>query len=125
MGLHKDGYATVWEATKKSDTMTTVRLSTSRKNKLTDQYEQDFSGFVAFVGADNASAAARLNEKDRIKLGNIDVTTKYDKEKGREYVNYTCFGFEPASISAAQSTQPSEGENPVGEGVLSDGDVPF
>ena len=74
---------------------------------------------------DNASAAARLKEKDRIKLGNIDVTTKYDKEKGREYVNYTCFGFEPASISAAQSTQPSEGDNPVGEGVLSDGDVPF
>lgn len=123
MGFRNGGYATVWEVNRKSDTMTSVRISTSRKNKMTDQYEQDFSGFVAFVGADNASKAAQLHEKDRIKLGEVDVSTKYDKEKKREYVNYTCFGFElsgsPQQNDITQSSQ-TEGEN------LSDGsELPF
>lgn len=128
MGFRNGGYATVWEVSRKSDTMTSVRISTSRKNKQTDQYEQDFSGFVAFVGADNASKAAGLHEKDRIKLGEVDVSTKYDKEKKREWVNYTCFGFELSGsnqASSESSNTATDGANPVDGDVLSDGEVPF
>lgn len=123
MGFRQDGFATVWEVKQRSNTMTTVRLTTSRKNKNTDSYEQDFSGFVAFVGAQNAAAALKLKEKDRIKLGHVDVSSKYDKEKQKEFINYTCFGFEPVSKSAKENTDsnPQDG----GDEVLSDGELPF
>jgi len=96
MGFRKGNYASVWEVTPVGENRTKVRISTSRKNKQTDQYEQDFSGFVMFVGTATASKAARLQKRDRIVLGDIEVTTRYDQERGKEYVNYTCFDFEPA-----------------------------
>lgn len=120
MGFHQEGLATVWTVEKKSDTMTSVRVSTSRKNTKTNQYEQDFSGYVAFVGKENAANALRLHEKDRIKLGKVDVSTKYDKEKKKEFINYVCFGFELVSNPHADASY--EVDN--GE-VISDGDTPF
>lgn len=44
MGFRTGAYAKVWEVTPMSDTSTKVRLSVSRKNKQTNEYEQDFSG---------------------------------------------------------------------------------
>ena len=94
MGFHTGSHAPVWEIRPQSDNRTLVRLSTSRKNKSTDQYEQDFSGFVSFVGTANASKAAKLQERDWIVLGDTDVQSRFDKEQNREFVYYTCFGFE-------------------------------
>lgn len=94
MGFRNNCYASIWSVEPKG-TWTKVRLSTSRKNRDTGEYEQDFSGFVSFVGNANAKAQ-QLKERDRIRLGDVDVTTRYDKEKNREYVNYTCFSFEMA-----------------------------
>ena len=94
MGFHTGAYATVWSVEPQSDNRTKVRISTSRKSKTTDQYEQDFSGFVSFVGTATASKASRLHEKDRIVLGDTDVSSRYDKEQGRESIYYTCFDFE-------------------------------
>ena len=51
MGFRQGGYMTVWSAEpSKSGSTTRVRLSSSRKNKKTDEYEQDFSGFCTFIG---------------------------------------------------------------------------
>ena len=66
MGFRKDSYATVWEVNPRSETMTSVRISINRKNKQTDQYEQDFGGFAAFLGTACAQKAAKLKQKDRI-----------------------------------------------------------
>ena len=115
MGFRSGGYATVWEVTPRSDTMTSVRLSTSRKDKTTGEYETDFSGFVAFVGTAAAKKAAKLKEKDRIKLGDVDVTTKYDKVKKITYTNYTAFSFEDANPP----------DNQRNAGSVSDGDTSF
>lgn len=123
MGFRKDAYATVWEVTPVSETMTKVRLSTSRKNKQTDQYETDFSGFAAFVGATAAKNAAHLSEKDRIKLGDVDVTTKYDKEKKIQYTNFTVFSFENQGGGASNDIE-AQIENKI-EDVISDGAIPF
>ena len=43
MGFRTGAYAKVWEVTPMSDTSTKVRMSVSRKNKQTGEYEQDFS----------------------------------------------------------------------------------
>lgn len=94
MGFRQGSWATVWEVKPMSDTFTKCRISTSRKDKTTGQYETDFSGFVAFVGTAAAAKAARLSERERIKLGDVDVTVKYVKESGKQYTNFTVFSFE-------------------------------
>ena len=125
MGFRKDAYATVWEVTPVSETMTKVRLSTSKKNKQTDQYETDFSGFVAFVGAAAAKNAAHLAEKDRIKLGDVDVTTKYDKEKKITYTNFTAFNFEQQNSGGNTSVDMNDVAEAKVEDIISDGAIPF
>lgn len=94
MGFRTGAHATVWEVRPQSANRTLIRLSTSRKNKTTDQYEQDFSGFVAFVGTANASKAAKLKERDWIVLGDTDVQYRFDTEQNRGFTYFTCFGFE-------------------------------
>ena len=76
MGFRTGAYAKVWEVTPMSDTSTKVRMSISRKNKQSGEYEQDFSGFVLAIGTAAAKKAAGLKEGNRIKLGDVDVTTK-------------------------------------------------
>lgn len=125
MGFRSGSYATVWEVNPVSETMTKVRLSTSKKNKQTDSYETDFSGFVAFVGAAAAKNAAHLKEKDRLKLGDVEVTTKYDKEKKISYTNFTVFSFEVADGGSSSTSSPVEAAIEKVEEVLSDGEVPF
>ena len=62
MGFRQDGFMTVWSVEpSKSGNTTRVRLSSSRKNKNTDEWEQDFSGFCTFIGEAH-KAAARLKE---------------------------------------------------------------
>ena len=94
MGFRKDAWATCWGVEPKTETVTQVRLSTSRKDRQTGEYVQDFSGYVSFMGTSAASKAARLKEKDRIKLGDVEVTTKYDATKHVTYTNFKCYNFE-------------------------------
>jgi len=125
MGFHPGAYSMIWQVEPKG-TWTKVRLNTSRKNKDTGEYEQDFSGFVSFVGNANAKAQ-QLKERDRIRLGDVDVTTRYDKERNREYVNYTCFSFEMADNQNNSRGNVASNEvdsNPV-EGDTDDDTLPF
>ncbi len=110
MGFRKDAYATVWEVSRVSDTMTKGRISVSRKDRQTGQYETDFSGFVSFIGTAAANKALNLGERDRIKLGDVDVSTRYDKETGKEYINYKVFSFEKDDGSGFSSQQSAPAE---------------
>ena len=101
MGFHTGAYAKVWEVKPVGDTLTTLRISISRKNKQTGEYEQDFSGFVSFCGTSNAARAAALQEGCRIKLGDCDVSTRYVKEKDTSYTNFRVFGFEELDEEAS------------------------
>ena len=124
MGFRKDAWATCWGVEVKSDTLTQVRLSTSRKDRQTGEYEQDFSGFVAFVGTAAAKKAASLKEKDRIKLGDVDVTTKYDEDKKVIYTNFKCFNFETQNDTGASANNAAEPQPSVDEGADED-KLPF
>lgn len=105
MGFRTGAYAKIWEVTPMSDTSTKVRLSVSRKNKQTNEYEQDFSGFVLAIGTAAAKKAACLKEGERIKLGDVDVTTKYDKEKKVTYTNFKMFSFEVEGDESSSQPQ--------------------
>ena len=125
MGFRKDAWATCWGAEPKSDTLTNVRISTSKKDKQTGEYNQDFSGFVAFVGTAAAKKAAALKEKDRIKLGDVEVTTKYDSEKKITYTNYKCYNFELQNGGGSESSTSSIESQPVVDEGLSEDKLPW
>lgn len=115
MGFRTGSYATVWSVESVKPNVTKVRLSVSRKNRQTDTYEQDFSGYCSFIG-NCAVDALKLRERDRIRLGDVDVTSRYDAANRKEYVNYAVFSFEPADSQGSHTTAdsaPAPEANPV------------
>lgn len=94
MGFRTGSYATIWTVESASDTRTKARISISRKNKQTGEYDTDFSGFVDFIGTAAARKALSLKEKDRIKLGDVDVTNNYSKETDQPFSNISFRGSE-------------------------------
>lgn len=128
MGFRKDSFATIWSVEPTSDTLTKARISISHKNRQTGEYENDFGGFVSFVGTAAAKKAASLKERDRIKLGDVDVTNRYDKEKNVTYTNFKVFSFEMADgTQAQQSKSTTEPQPHVDDGEIDDSDsrLPF
>ena len=127
MGFRSKNYCTVWEVESISDTNTKARISASRKNKQTGEYETDFSGFVNFVGTAAAKKALGLKAGDRIRLGDVDVTTKYDKEKKVTYTNYKIFSFETRDEidGVTNNTKEPAQTSTVGDGEVDDSRLPF
>lgn len=105
MGFRTNAYATVWEIKPTSNTLTRGRISIDRKNKNTGEWEKEFSGYVAFIGTAAASKALNLKERDRIRLGDVDVSNHYDKEKNITYTDFKIFSFEDANGNNSGGTQ--------------------
>lgn len=125
MGFRTGSYATCWSIEPGRGNFTKVRMSITRKNRDTGEYEQEFSGFVMMIGQAHAKAQ-RLHERDRIRLGDVDVTNTYDKEHNREYVNFKCFDFTMADDpQAARSSVAPVDSNPVDGDPPEEEDVPF
>lgn len=127
MGFRTGAYAVVWEVKAGKGNYTDVRLSVSKKNKQTDQYETDFSGFVRFIGTAHQNASG-LKEKDRIKIGDCEVTNTYDKEKKVTYTNFAVFSFENANGNNTNANQTQNNANSNGFMNIPDGieeELPF
>lgn len=128
MGFRTNSYAKVWEVIPSTDTRTKLRISISRKDKQTGEYVQDFSGFVDCVGSLAAKKAAQLKANDRIRLGDVDVTTKYNKEKDITYTNFSVFNFEKDEGNGVpvQTKAPvNEPQPEVDSGEVDDDRLPF
>ena len=119
MGFRNGAYAKVWEIKPHpSGKSTSVRLSVSRK--VGDgQYEEDFSGYAAFIATAN-DRAATLKTGDRIKLGDVDVSSKYNPEKRERYFNFKVFTFEPADGTQGTSKKKGSTLDAVEDGELPD-----
>lgn len=107
MGFREGAFATVWEITNQGNNFTKIRASTSRKDKKTDEYITDFSGFISLIGKAHEKVgdieSALESGRCRIKLGACDVSNRYDKDEQREYVNFTLFDFEMVDGSSSDS----------------------
>lgn len=125
MGFRNGAYATVWEVEPKSDKLTKVRISISRKNKTTGEYIQDFNGYVSFLGTLSAGQALKLRERDRIKLGDVDTCSNYVKEKNTTYYNFNVYSFELCTGQNSSSQPSNEPQPEVDDGEIDDGDLPF
>lgn len=124
MGFRKGAYAKVWEVTPMSDTSTKLRVSISRKNKQTGNYEQDFSGFILCIGTACAAKAAKLNKGDSIRLGDCDVTTWYNKETGTNYTNFKIFSFDQDEESGQTQSRNQTSPPPDEVGGVDEPDYP-
>lgn len=124
MGFRTGAFAKVWNVESISDTNTKLRISISRKNRKTGEYEQDFSGFVNCIGTAAARKAASLKEGARIKLGEVDVSTKYVEEKKTTYTNFKVFSFDPEDGSKDQDDDPKP-KKEVDDGDPGDSRLPF
>ncbi len=128
MGFRTGAYAKVWEVAPVSNASTKVRLSISRKNKQTGEYEQDFSGFVMAIGSEVAQKAAGLKKGDKIKLGDVDVSNKYDKEKKVTYTSFKMFSFDiEGGVSSTSSGGGSAAKREKASGSVEDDEsrLPF
>lgn len=127
MGFRNGSYATVWDIKTVSDYNTQIRISIDRKNKQTGEYEQDFSGFVSCLGSAVASKAASLKERQRIKLGNVAVSTFYNKEKGVTYYNFKVFDFEVQKKNKQEKISSEEAvQDEIDDGEIENDDrLPF
>lgn len=125
MGFKQDArFVKVWEVENKGN-YHIVSLTSSKKNKDTNEYETDFSSkFVRFVGTAHEMAKS-LKRGDAIKLGSCEVTNKYDKEKNTTYTNYVVysFEFEGGSNATAKPAQKNDGFMSIPDTV--DEELPF
>lgn len=99
-------YAKIWQIKEIKDNYSEVRISTSAKNKTTEQYEQDFGGFVRMVGQAHKQLQY-LSERDSFKILRCGVTNNYDKAKNVTYTNYVIF-----EIEAQDPAEPKAEDNP-------------
>ena len=118
MGFRTGAYAKVWEVTPIYETSTKCRISISRKKKDSDEYEEEFSGYVLFIGTAAAKKAACLKVGARIKLGDVDATSKYDKEKKQTFYSFKCFSFE--DLEEKNQSNDVEDQTPVDDGEVDD-----
>lgn len=129
MGFRTGAYAKVWAVENKGN-YSVVELSTSKKNKTTNEYETDFSGkFVRFIGTAHNQVQG-MTKGTSIKLGNVEVTNSYNKETKTAYTNFLVFSFEAtngnnsSSISKPAPTQDkNDGFMNIPDGI--DEELPF
>lgn len=77
------------------------------------------------IGTAAAHKAASLKEGDRIKLGDVDVTTKYDRDKKVTYTNFKMFSFDVENESTTQQEKHDATQPAVDEGEIDDSRLPF
>ena len=126
MGFGTGKFGRVWKIENKGN-YHVAEMSTSKKNKQTDQYETDWANkFVRLVGtAHNQIESMDISKS--VKIGACEVTNKYDKEKNTTYTNYVIFGFEDVD-GGNQSAKPAPAA--AGDGFMNipdgiDEELPF
>lgn len=109
MGFGQGKFGHIWKLENKGN-YHVAEMSTSKKNKNTDQYETDWANkFVRLVGTAHQQAGS-LDLSKNVKIGACEVTNKYDKEKNTTYTNYVIFGFEDVDGSKSQPIKPAPGK---------------
>lgn len=131
MGFRTGAYCGLWEIEHKSPRWAKVKISTSRKDPETGEYETDFTGFVDFFGTACVQKLSRHKNGDRVILGDVEVTTKYDKENDIQYTNFKCFSFNEIEEGDNRSSPPKKSGKSVDDGEIDpdeddlEGDYPF
>lgn len=123
MGFRSGSFARVWSVEPISETRTKIRISVSRRNKETNEWVQDFSGFVMCLGSAVAKKAAKLKPKDRIVIGDVDVTTRYNAETKENFTNFSMFSFKMDGETDDDNNKSEKPRTKTQKHEVGDGDV--
>lgn len=103
MGFRSGAYASVFSVERGRGNYYDVNIATSRKDKVTGNYNTDFRAFVRFAG-DAAKGIEKYDGKSsknngnrpiaRIRLGDVDTTNSYSPETNKTYTHHTVFTFD-------------------------------
>lgn len=117
MGFRNNQWCSLFSVEPKGPTWTKGKISISRRNQA-GEYETSFSGFVDFMGTACASKAAGLRPTTdhpiRIRLREVDIDNKYDKERGVMYWNPKVWSFDTGDETASDNAGTSQ--TPVATG---------
>ena len=115
MGFGVNCYAKIKEVVEKHDNYSVCKITVTKKNKLTNEYELQFSAHCRFVG--NAHKSVPMKDQ-RIKITSCDVTNCYkDKDGNLQFTKnpqYVVFGYELQESQGASAPMPF---NPYDNGV--------
>lgn len=121
MGFKNNCYCTCWadkltkEVVGMSEKYAEVMVTISKKN-AEGKYISDFTGRVRFIGkAFEKICNLSLKEKSRLNLLEVEVSSRYDKEKQKMYTNFICWDFEPVESVKAKPKQTEVVENSATE----------
>ena len=129
MGFSNGSYCKIKEVVEKHDNYSVCKITVTKKNKLTNEYELQFSAHCRFVG--NAHKSVPLKDQ-RIKITSCDVTNCYKDKDGKlqftKNPQYVVFGYE---LQESQGASAPQFHNPYDNGInfedlsSSDSDLPF
>ena len=115
MGFSSGSFAKIKEVVEKQPNYTVCKVTITKKNKLTNEYELQFSAHCRFVG--NAHKSVPMKDQ-RIKITSCDVTNCYkDKDGNLQFTKnpqYVVFGYELQESQGASAPMPY---NPYDNGV--------
>lgn len=115
MGFGVNCFAKIKEVVEKHDNYSVCKITVTKKNKLTNEYELQFSAHCRFVG--NAHKSVPMADQ-RIKITSCDVTNCYkDKDGNLQFTKnpqYVVFGYELQESQGASANVPF---NPYDNGV--------
>ena len=115
MGFGVNCYAKIKEVVEKHDNYSVCKITVTKKNKLTNEYELQFSAHCRFVG--NAHKSVPMKDQ-RIKITSCDVTNCYKDKDGKlqftKNPQYVVFGYELQESQGASANVPY---NPYDNGV--------
>lgn len=126
----RGGFARIWNVENK-DNYSIAKVSTSKKRK-DGSYETDFQdGFVRLIGSAHKKAQTlNVGEKGvAIQITSCEVTTPYDAQAKKGYVNYAIFAFDipdgdDRGCAAPTKTSKAKKNEPVADDD-SDSELPF
>ncbi len=115
MGFSSGSFAKIKEVVEKQPHYTVCKVTITKKNKLTNEYELQFSAHCRFVG--NAHKSVPMKDQ-RIKITSCDVTNCYKDRDGNLQFNknpqYVVFGYE---LQESKDTPTPQQFNPYDNGV--------
>ena len=115
MGFSQGSFAKIKEVVEKHDNYSVCKITVTKKNKLTNEYELQFSAHCRFVG--NAHKSVPMADQ-RIKITSCDVTNCYKDKDGKlqftKNPQYVVFGYELQESQGASAPMPY---NPYDNGV--------
>lgn len=106
MGFRNNTYAKIWKVDNKGN-YSTCSMTISKKDKESGEYKTDFQdGFVRLVGQAHEFVSGKdIPEKGGlgVRIGDCDVSRRYDSEKNTTYTNFTVFSFKEDDDDSANN----------------------